>query len=215
MLIVYALGTDTVLVLLAAGASIFWAAAMLLLTTLMPRSRRDSALNATAFLCAATTVGMLVGATITPGHFGAPIWRQTEIVELGPQRARIAVEPALAAYIRDLQRAAFQHGFEPGMPLVDLSALGPGTIFALGGQALGGPWLHVQFSRGPAQPRAILSRVPQARLHQAWLITGTDLDLPRTILASQGIELPTAYEEVGRASRSDVGWTQILWKPRM
>jgi hypothetical protein len=212
---VYAFGTNVVLVLFAAGAGIFWAASLLLIIGLAPPLRRDEALKGGAFLCAVVTGGMLIGTVITPGHTGESLWLQTEIVELGPQRARLALEPPRAAHLRALQRAAYEHGFQIGTPVVDLSAVGPGVTFALGGEALGAAWLHVHFSRGEALPQAILSRVARGRLQNAWLVTGADFDLARTIVKSQGLDLPADYEQVAADGADPAAGTQTLWKPRM
>ena len=210
----YAFGTDGVLILHAGSACVFWVAAMLATAFLLPDAWRPHLLMGTAFLVTVVTVGMLAGTMITPGHVGAPLWKQTEEIEIGALPARIRVEPAMAEYVQALQQGAKAHGFEPGMPIVDLSGAGPGMMFALGGRPVGAPWLHIQFSRGADLPTMYLNRAPKSQSHSAWLITGDDVDLARSVLKSQGINWPADYEEAGRAERPDKEWKQILWKPR-
>lgn len=212
--LIYAFGSDTLLILHAGSAGIFWAAAMMLVAQLAPPSRKAKAVHGVALLCATATIGMLAGTMITPGHDRAPIWQQTVPVTIGPQNATLSVQPQIAAYIVALQRAAHDHGFKKGMAIVDLAGMGPGMEFVLGGKVLGAPFLRVE--NGSAQPRALLNRVPKADLRRAWVVTGPAayLNTARAILLSQGIEFPRDYEKVGEAKRDDAGWIQTLWKPR-
>jgi hypothetical protein len=213
----YSFGTANAVIFHMSQANIFCAAAMILLGTLAPPHRRSNLLQDIAFLCGAMSFGLLVGVILTPGRLAEPLWRQTESVALGPYNARLMVEPAIAEYIDALQSTARTHGFKTGTPVIDLSVRSSqGSAFLLGAKPLGSPW-HLLYgpASGPAYAHFVLSRVPDAELRQAWVITdmGKNLDDARVLLQYLGLNFPAGYELVGGANRSDVGWTTRLWKP--
>lgn len=228
MPVAYAFGSEALIVWKVAEAGIFWAGAMILLAAMAPIADRDHLLPAIAFLCGATSLGLLIGTMELPGRIGAPVWEQTVAVTLGPETSRIAVNSAAADYIDGFQRDARANGFGMGVPVVDLSEVGPGLTFALGGKPVGAiSWL---FGYGDvsdqSQRRAILGSevpavireladVPDATLRRAWIITGAPAysGVVRMVLTSRGINFPERYRLVRRNSRSDLGWTQSLWKP--
>jgi hypothetical protein len=224
----YSFGTGNLLIWHVAGAGIFWAAAMIVLSSLLPVSFREDVWHATAFFCAATSVGLLLSVMIAPGRIGAPVWEQTVTVRLGKQASHLAVNAVAANYIETFQSAARANGFDIGTPVIDLSEMGLGLSFALGGKPLGAPpWLISDGAlakeserRGTIALQAagvprLLADVPIADLRRAWVITGDPvyLDLMQPVLTSLGLKFPEDYRAVSRTSRGDLGWGQVLWKP--
>lgn len=224
----YAVGSNALLIWKVAEAGIFWAAAMTLLASLAPFAAREHLLPAIGFFCSATSLGLLIGTMQLPGRIGAPVWEQSVAVTLGPQTSRVAVNSVAADYIESFQRDARANGFAVGMPILDLSEFGPGLTFALGAKPVGVMSWLIGYGDAPdeAQRRAIiasempaarreLANVPIATLRRAWIITGAPAyaEIVRTVLTSRGINFPDGYHLVSRNSRSDLGWTQELWKP--
>lgn len=228
MPVAYAFGSEALLVWKVAEAGIFWACAMILLAGMAPFPDRDHLFPAIAFLCGVTSLGLLFGTMELPGRIGAPVWQQTVPITLGRQPSRVSVNSVAADYIDSFQHDARANGFGIDMPVVDLSEVGPGLTFALGGKPVGATsWL---FGYGDvsdeSQRRAILGSqvtavmreladVPDATLRRAWIITGapTYSGIVREVLTSRGIKFPERYRLVSRNSRSDLAWTQSLWKP--
>lgn len=226
--VAYAFGSEALIVWKVAEAGIFWAGAMILVSSIAPSPDRAHLIPAIAFLCGATSVGLLIGTMQAPGRIGAPVWEQTVSVTLGRKASRVAVNSAAADYIDSFQRDARANGFGSDMPVIDLSEVGPGLTFAIGGKPLGAiSWL---FGYGDvtddSQRRAILeSEVPAVRreladvsdatLRRAWIITGAPAysGITSPVLTSRGVNFPEGYRIVSRNSRSDLGWTQTLWKP--
>jgi hypothetical protein len=223
----YSFGTGAILILHATGAGIFWAAALILLATLVPLPRRDHVVGAVAFLCGATSIGLLAGTMIAPGLFAAPLWQQTSEISVGARPGRIRVTPAVAVYVESFQQAAHANGFRAGTPIIGLSEKGLGLAFALGAKPLGAPWLVADgglpteairraavAQQVPAAIRS-LGRVPAPELQQAWVLTGDPsyLEIVKTVLASNGLNFPEGYRVVSRSTRSDLPWTEVLWKP--
>jgi hypothetical protein len=224
----YSFGTGNLLIWHVAGAGIFWAAAMMVLAALLPVSIREDVWRAIALLCGATSVGLLLSVMIAPGRIGAPVWEQTVTVQIAGQPSRLAVNPIAADYIQAFQSAARADGFRIGSPMIDLSEMGLGLSFALGGKPLGAPpWLISDGAlakqaerRGTIALQAagvprLLADVPVADLRRAWVITGDPVyfDLMQPVLTSLGLKFPEGYLAVSRTSRSDLGWSQTLWKP--
>lgn len=224
----YSVGTDNLLIWHMAGAGIFWAAAMMVLINLVMPTQREGAQRATAFLCGITSVALLLGVVIVPGRIGLPVWDNTISIPIGPQGSRVAVTPAAADYIGTFRQVAFENDFTIDTPVVDLSEMGVGLTFALGGKPLGSPfWLisdggipdeaerRQTIAAQAAGAQRFLAVVPATQLCNAWVITGSPTYLPivRNVLTARGINFPENYRIVGRASRNDLGWTQVLWKP--
>ena len=225
----YSIGTDNLLIWHMAGAGIFWAAAMMLLTKFVSPQARQHARRAAALLCSAATLALLVGVVIAPGRIGLPLWEQTVTTPIGPEASLVAVTPAAAAYIGTFRQAAHDNGFTLNTPVVDLSEMGVGLTFALGGKPLGSPFWLISDGGIPdeterretiraqaASALRFLAVVPPSELCRAWVITGSPDYFPivQTVMSARGIRFPEDYRAVGRASRADLGWEQVLWKPR-
>jgi hypothetical protein len=126
------------------------------------------------------------------------------------------VQRSTAEYISTLQRAAAANGFRFGTPIIDLTGAAPGTVFALGGEAPGAPWLSGGYSGSVAYVRETLNRVPREHLRQAWVLTAPDASeaLPDSILQSLGLDFPGDYRMVGRACFGTPCVEHFLWKPK-
>lgn len=226
--VAYAFGTNTLLVWKLSEAAIFWVASMMLVASLAPTAFRDRLLAAIALLSSFTALGLLTGTMIAPGRIGAPLWEQTRAVYVGGSSSRVEVGATAAAYVTTFQRDAAVNGFTRGTPIIDLSEMGPGLAFALGGKALGNPpWLIADGflltaaerladvkSHAQAVPQQ-LRDVPRPELRRAWIITGAPayFNIVKSSLISQNLGFPERYHVVSLNSRSDFGWTQTLWKP--
>jgi hypothetical protein len=161
------------------------------------------------------TVGILIGAIADPYRLREPLWKQTEQVEIGARSSVLLVDPSTASYIKELQRGAAAHDFQLGTPIIDLTGASPGTVFALGGEAPGFPWLSGGYVGSTPYVRETLSRVPHEHLRHAWVLTtsGTTEVLPNTVLRSLNLDFPQAYQTVGRACMGIPCVEHLLWKP--
>ena len=225
----YSFGSETLLLWHMVGSSIFWVGAMIVLAGTAPQIARRDLLLSVALLSSAISAGLFISVIVDPGHIGTPLWQQTISVPIGSERSLVSVNRVAADYIAAFQRAAAEQGFVIGTPVIDLSEEGPGLTFALGGTALGQPpWLmsdgdlrnesdilQTLATEAADAPRK-LSQVSRETLRGAWIITGDPayLHTMQPIAAEIGLNFPARYRLVYRATRSDLGWTQVLWKPR-
>jgi hypothetical protein len=210
----YSIGTDITLLFHMSGASVFWAAAAMVLAAVDRETGSLAWTRTSAVLCCVATAAMLAGMSVNPGRMGLPLWQQTEPVAIGPDRASLLLDRGTAEYFRALQESAATNGFAPGTPVVDLSGEGPGAAFAIGGEALSIPWL---LSDGPdpaAASRLALSHVPHDELSRAWVITSPERVAKAGLtLEPLDVPFPSGYRLLFVARQPELGWTQMLWRP--
>jgi hypothetical protein len=213
---VYAVATAAPVIYAASQAAVFLFSALIILATAVPTNRRARIFAAATMASSFMTVGMLIGAMATPYRISSPLWRQTERVEIGALASPLLVQRSAAEYIRTLQQAAAANGFRFGTPVIDLTGAYPGTVFALGGEAPGIPWLSGGYSGSTEYVRETLSRVPFEHLRQAWVLTAPDDSgtLPDSILRSLGLNFPEDYEMTGHACPDVPCVEHFLWKPK-
>jgi hypothetical protein len=212
----YSVGTGAPLIYHAAQASVFLLSAFIVLATAVPLNRRARFFAATVMASSFVTVGMLVGSMATPYRLSSPMWNQTERVEIGVHSSPLFVDNLTADYISGMQHIASAHGFRFGTPVIDLTGNSPGTVFALGGEAPGMPWLSGGYPGSAAYVQEALNRVPRQHLRQAWILTAPGISdpLPVSILRSLGLNFPEDYEMTGRACLGTPCIDQFLWKPK-
>jgi hypothetical protein len=211
---IFSVGTGAPVIYHASQASVFWFSASIILATLAPTEFRSRVFAGTAMFSVFLTVGILIGAIGDPYRLLGPLWEQTERVEIGALSSVLLVDRSTAGYITELQEAAAAHGFQLGTPIIDLTGVSPGTVFALGGEAPGVPWLSGGYAGSIAYATEILGQIPREHLRHAWVLTTRARDaLPDTVLSSLGIDFPGGYQAVGRACMGNPCVEHLLWKP--
>jgi hypothetical protein len=212
----YFVGSGTPLIYSASQASIFLLAAFVVLATAAPVESSARMFTATVTTSAFATVGMLIGATVTPYRLSSAIWNQTERVEIGPQSSPLLVDKPTAAYISGLRNAALTNGFRFDTPVIDLTGVSPGAVFAMGGEAPGTPWLSGGYVGSTPFVQTTLSRIPRDHLRQAWILTAPDTSaaLPESLPRSLGLNFPGDYEMVAHVCQGKPCIEQFLWKPK-
>jgi len=215
--IAYSFGTDVTLLRHMVGASVFWAGSAMLICAMAPPDKRTELIGVTTFLCGAVTIGLLTGVVLAPLASEAPLFQQTQPLTVGPDGARLFVDPATAGYIKSFQHMAGSAGFRAGMPIIDLSEFGPGIVFALSGSVPGLPWLGDHPDASMRAAVAVLKPIPQAQLRRAWIITGSDQNYSqvRIALRALGLNFPNDYRIVAASRLDAVEWQHSLWKPVM
>lgn len=211
----YSFGSGNRVIYHASQAAVFWLSASIVLAANVSENCRKQALFGTTIFSSFLTVGMLIGALADPYRLPSPIWSQTEHVEIGPRSAPLLVDQLTAEYITQLQTAASSNGFKQGTAIIDLTGVSPGTVFALGGEAPGIPWLSAGYAGSTPYVRETLRQVSPAHLRNAWVLNspGARDSLPDSILRSLGLNFPQDYQLVGHACMGSPCLEQFLWKP--
>lgn len=226
---VYSFGTDNLLIWHATSASIFWAGALVLLAGIMPVEHRNAVLTNLSFMFGALTLAMLGSVISVPGRIGLPLWEQTAPISMGRPVRDFFVNAIAADYIESFRHAAFENGWTSAAPVLDMSEVGSGLLFALGAHTpVKRPYLltdgrvpnladrraALEFEARAIAPKT-LQEASAEELRRAWIITGerSYLDLVQSLLNARGLNFPARYHLVAQFSRSDLGWTQSMWKP--
>jgi hypothetical protein len=215
--IAIAFGTNAGILKSAPRAGVFWVIAIALVIIIAaPPNIRLPSLYFTMAVSACGVLIVLVHAIQKPYRINGPLWQQTEWICSATQERVVKVDPATADYFRTLQTGARSAGFQVGMPIIDLTAMGPTTIYMLGGEPVGFPWINGGYPGSRNVTLHALSTVPSAELRRSWILTapGGHAHLPTDILNDVGLEFPDDYEEVARAQTSFMNEEHILWRPR-
>jgi hypothetical protein len=215
--IAIAFGTNTGILSSAPRAAVFWVIAIALVIIIAaPPNIRLPSLFFTMAVSACGVLIVLVHAIQKPYRMNGPLWQQTEWISSATQEHVVKVDPATADYFHRLLTGASSAGFRVGTPIIDLSGMGPTTIYMLGGEPVGLAWINNGYPGSRNLTLHALSTVRSAELRRSWILTAPEghAHLPTDILNDMGLEFPDNYEEVARAQTSFMNEEQILWRPR-
>jgi hypothetical protein len=219
---VYAFGTNNNYWAQGARAGLFWLLAAVLLKSAPAAKeaalarRRLTPVSAAALLA---TTGIVFASVQYPYRQITPLRMQATATEFGRGGQHLLVGSDTAAYVHDLRSIAADNGFVPGSPVIDLSGVSPGAVYALGGKAPGVAWLSAGYSGSSNLLKAALADVDCAQLAASWLLTepGSHDSYPFDVLNPSGIEVLRDYKEVGAVQAvrqfAPVKFEQRLYKP--
>lgn len=141
----------------------------------------------------------------------------------GMNESKLLLPQALADYCLNVKLMANQAGFWPGMPIIDMTGEGPGTLYAMGAKVIGQPWLIGGYAGSDKMAIAMLKRVSSADITKAWLLVDPDsrLKLSPAILSYFGLSIEKNFELATELSipsasvaRHGVPSRRLqLWKP--
>lgn len=212
-----ALGTNTGILHSVPRAGVFWVVAAAHIVIFAAPSRIRVPLTCLAMAICATLVAIVIARAVQkPYRLNGPLWAQTEWISSANSEHVVKVDPATADYFRALVTGAKSAGFQSGTPVIDLSGMGPTTIYMLGGAAVGLPWINGGYSGSRDLAVYVLATVPKDELRRAWILTspGGHGYLPTDILTDIGLKFPDDYEEVARGTTTFMNALHILWRPR-
>ena len=196
----YGLGTGNNLWTVASRAVLFWVLAGF--TVCVELAAADGAwrrlLPTTAITLLMST--MIVAAAMEgPYRQTRPLRLQTDAVEINPQGSRLLLTEEAAAYVRGLGKLAKENGLRPGDPVLDLTGVSPGSLYALGARPLGTAWILGGYAGSNDFLTAALRQETCGSIGASWILTepGSGDALPARLLEPFGIELSRDYLEVG------------------
>ena len=222
---VYAFGTAQNYWLQGSMGSLFWILAGLII--LMPAI---SIRGNWHILMPAVVTGQLITVLLLQAAMERPYFNQPEplreyttSVPYGINRINLMLPQALSDYYQNVKKTAFQAGFRPGVPMLDLTGEGLGMLYAIGAKIIGQPWMIGGFPGSDNLAIAMLSRVPCTDIAAAWLFVDSDSrqKLSPTILNHFGLSMEKNYEMAAelstpnaRTARHGIPTRLLqLWKP--
>jgi hypothetical protein len=199
----YAFGTGGNYWTAAARAGLFWflagfvicaefAAATAAWRTLLPAA-------ATAL---AVSTGVLYSSMENPYRQMQPLRLQTSAIDLFPDKSDLVLAEDTAAYIRELHQLWAVNGFKPGDPVLDLTGVSPGSLYAMGARPLGIAWTLGGYSGSTDFLRAALDDETCEAIAVSWILTepSAPARFSYEMLRQFGIDITTDYVNVGSIS---------------
>jgi hypothetical protein len=136
-----------------------------------------------------TTAMITAGAEI-PYRQSTALRLQQTPVSIGPDRnQRVLVDDETARYLNELFAALDARGFRKGDGIIDMTGESPGVIYAVGGKALGEPWLLGRYVGSAEFATQALKRVPCGALASAWILSAPEgrRAIPTSVLTENRI----------------------------
>ena len=209
-------GSNSHILKSAGRAGVFWVAGTLMFIAALTRGAlAHNFIVAIALVSSLATLRVVVDGYLNPYRLLAPLWAQTEWVSIRDDRHWIRVDPTTATYLRTLREAAKSHGFTGGTPIIDLTGMSPGTVYALGGTPIGAAWLFGGYPRSWDFAMQALARVPRAELERAWVLSAPDghRHIDTSVLGRLGLSFPRGYSEIVQIKTGYADELHVLWKP--
>lgn len=153
--------------------------------------------------------------SLTPYRQNLSVWQMDYYAQVD-QTNTLIVSQEMGRYVDALQTAAFEAGFQPETPLIDLTGSSPGAAYVLQGRAYVFPWLLGDYPGSDSAAVFILSRWQPQALAAAWVLTADREGAPHltpSILREVGLDFPADYERVGEIRLPEGDQTQIVWRP--
>ena len=221
---ILAFGTNNNYWLQGSLGSLFWVlAGLVILMPFMSSTGNPRVLLPSAVCGQLITVFLLYSAMEHP-YFGQPEpFRQYDTtVATQINKSTLILPEALADYYINIKKMADQAGFQVNTPIINMTGYNPGVIYAIGGKAIGLPWLIGGFSGSNDVTVTVLNRVSCTEIGEAWLLI--DTDTPRKLspailnnfgIAEQDFEIAAKLNTPPNSpARWGVASRQLqLWKP--
>jgi hypothetical protein len=163
--------------------------------------------------------GVLYSAMEDPYRQSQPLRVQSDVVDVGAGQSRLYLSEEAASYIRRLQEASRANGFRAGDPVLDLTGVSPGSLYAMGARPLGVAWTLGGYPGTADYVAAALDHESCSAIAASWLLTepGSQKPISADFLARFGIDVARDYIEVGsiasRRSFAPQKFEQRLLRP--
>jgi hypothetical protein len=219
---IYAFGTNGNYWRAGGSAAIFWLLAGLVLLGPLIRERASWLLALPLALAAqAVTATLLQTGLEQPYRQPQPLRINISTLEIGPERSALTLSEGYSAYIASAMVIAKKAGFEPNMPLIDLSGQSPGVLYAIGAENIGQAWTIGGYSGSLKLAETALARTSCEKISTAWILVepGGPRSIPTELMLSLGADFPSSFKHIGawQTAEGAGGYldrrTQELYKP--
>lgn len=155
-------------------------------------------------LLPAVMCGQLITVVLLQAAMEKPYWAQPEpfrqykiSLPYGVNETKLMLPQALADYYRKVKKMTIQAGFRSGIPMLDMTGEGSGTLYAIGAKAIG----RMMIGGWPGSDNAaiaMLNRVSCKEIAEAWLLVDPDsrMKLSPELLSHVGLSIEQNFEMV-------------------
>jgi hypothetical protein len=198
-----ALGTGNIFWAVAARGGLFWVlAGFVVCAGFAAANAAWHKLLPAAALSMAVCIGILFSSMENPYRQTQPLRLQLTAVDVVPGKSRVLLSEETAEYIRDLHQLTSANGFKAGDPVLDLTGVSPGSLFAMGGRSVGVAWTLGGYPGTRDFLTTALDYEECQVIGASWILTepGARDTLSSEILGRFGIDVSTDYRDVGSIS---------------
>lgn len=203
----YAIGTNSNIWNAASRAALFWTFAGV--ATYLKDAAHDGnwrKLVPVAAVSLLVSTAIVATAMDNPYRQTRPLRQQGVATAINHVGANLFLSENAASYVAHLGRLAHDNGLRSGDPVLDLTGVSPGAIYAIGARSPGVAWTLGGYPGSNDFLTAALRRETCASIGTSWILTEPDSpdSLPPDLLQQFGIELSRDYRDVGsiRSTRS-------------
>jgi hypothetical protein len=131
------------------------------------------------------------------------LWSNDVEIEIQEDKSYLKLSDPLANYVIQLRKAAYNNGFSPNTPVIDLSGHVPGSVYILKGYTPNFPWIYSAYPGAEAFHKRAFSTITCEEIARAWLIVD---DKPMFhpisphLLLESGIDIHSDFSLVGTAT---------------
>ncbi len=150
-------------------------------------------------------VSILCAGLQSPYRQPQPLALNDYSIEVGRPGSILVLSRDFGRYYADFRGAATGAGFQPGTPMIDMSGLAPGVLYAIGAVNAGQAWMLGGYPGSNDLAVAALGKAPCAQLATAWLLVDDESRgaLSPEVLASFGANRTTDYGPAGEFRTAD------------
>jgi hypothetical protein len=131
------------------------------------------------------------------------IWDNNAKTSIQEGKGELILSPLTADYITKIRDFAKSHGFEPGTPIIDLSCLALGTIYALNSYTPKNAWITSGSNERTEYFRYALSAIPCEEIIKTWVLLDDGsaiFPIQPELLSESGLDIEKDYVLVGRVA---------------
>jgi hypothetical protein len=199
----YAFGTNTSFWSTAARAGFFWfLAGFVVCVEFAATAAAWPRLLPPIALALVVSTGVIYAAMESPYRQTRPLRLQTSAVDVIPGTSRLLLPEETAAYIRELHLITVANGFRVGDPVLDLTGVSPGSLYAMNARPLGVASTFAGYPGSSDFLTAALGSETCEAIAVSWILTEPNAphSFSPDILRPFGIEISTDYLDVGSIS---------------
>jgi hypothetical protein len=135
----------------------------------------------------------------TPYRQPQPLRQDDYKIEIGRPGSDLVIPASFGRYYKDFMGAATLAGFKKGTPMIDLSGLAPGVLYAIGANSVGTAWMVGGYPGSDNLAKASLANVPCDQLATAWVLYDPQSPgkISPEVLSSFGADLAQDFRPAG------------------
>jgi hypothetical protein len=199
----YAFGTGNNYWSAAGRAGLFWFLAGFVVCAGFPAANAAwQKLLPAAAVALVVSTGVLYASMENPYRQTQQLRLQRSAVDITPWKSRLFLPEETATYIRGLHQLSTANGFEAGDPVIDLTGVSPGSLYAMGARPLGVAWTLGGYTGSSDFLRTALDDETCEAIAASWILTepSAPARFSYEMLRQFGIDITTDYLNVGSIS---------------